>query len=336
MSVLAINTYTQTITPSVAKVWLEFKYSKQRTVDARSVAILAEAMRRGRFTTNTMKFAMYRDGRFLVNGQHTLTAIVSSGVTLVLPVQDFVVDSEDDIARLYYHEDTNRRRSFQDSVRAMDFTERLNLSQTQIKQTAAALKWVKSNFGVDRKMYDYITQDDLLEWVPVYTWEIEAIYDAISPCLKEERNIVIKQSILAVGLITMRYVPDKARVFWGQVAKDNGLERYDARKTLRSWLIANTTRRFSSQQRIDAHTVSRVVALAWNAWCDGRSLRYMLVRDTTKPLELRYCGPFNGNQSPNYLPLSESPNKPRAEVVASQAADAAGFGMTQAQVSAAG
>jgi len=311
MAVLAINTYTQVITPAVAKTWLGFKYAKQRDIDIRSVNVLADAMQRKRFTTNTMKFALLKDGRYLVNGQHTLMAIAQSGITITLPVQDFVVDTDEDVARLYYHEDTNRRRSFHDSVRAMDFVDNLGLSQTQIKQTAAALRWARANFGAERKVYDYITQDDLLEWVPLYKWEINAIYQAISPCTKEDRNIIIKQPVLAVGLITMRYAPDKAREFWSQVAKDDGIERYDARKTIRSWLVAASVRRFSTEQRVYGTEISRAVALAWNAWCDNRTLRYTIVRDTTKPLELRYCGPFNGNQSPNYIPLTESPNAVR-------------------------
>lgn len=314
MAVLAINTYTQVITPAIAKTWLGFKYAKQRNIDMRSVTVLADAMQRKRFTTNTMKFALLRDGRYLINGQHTLMAVIQSNTTITLPVQDFVVDTDDDVARLYYHEDTNRRRSFHDSVRAIEFVERLGINQTQIKQTAAALRWARSNFGADRKVYDYVTQDDMLEWVPMYKWEVNAIYQAISPCTKEDRNIIIKQPVLAVGLITMRYAPDKAKEFWAQVAQDDGMERYDPRKTIRSWLIASSIRKFASEGRVVQGTeISRAVALAWNAWCDGRTLRYTLVRDTTKPLELRYCGPFNGNQSPNYIPLSDSPNLERAE-----------------------
>lgn len=283
-------------------------------------------MRKERFTHNTIKFALLRDGRYLTNGQHTLSAIILSGKTLVLPVQDYVVSSEDDIATLYYHEDTGRKRVFGDSVRALNLSEQLGLTRTQIQRVASALRWAKGNFGVDRKTYDYITQDDLLEWTPFYAWEIKAVHNAISPCTTDDRNIVCKQPVLAVALITMRYAPDLAREFWGQVAKDDGLKQYDARKTIRKWLQDNTADRgHKAAKPIYGHIVSRAVALAWNAFCEDRLLRFVMVRDTTKALELRNCGPFTGNQSENYIPLTESPNAAKGGSIQAQPVEVLSF-----------
>lgn len=317
MSVRAINTYTQTVTPALAKAWLEFKYSKQRGIRGPSVAMLAEAMRRGRFTTNTMKFALLRDGRYLINGQHTLSAIIQANVSLILPVQDFVVETEEDIAFLYYHEDTNRKRGFTDSVRAVDFEEKHGLTRTQIKQTAAALRWIKGNFGVDRDAMDSVQQDDLLEWIPLYSWEVYAMYRAISPCTSDVRNLVTKQAVLSVALITLRYAPEKAFEFWKQVARDDGLSQYDPRKTLRTYLATKTVRHRQDSLRLQGYAVSRAVALAWNAWSKNKDLRFILVRETTCPLDLYGCSVFNGNQSPNFLSISDSPNVARVPIIQS-------------------
>ena len=136
------------------------------------------------------------------------------------------------------------------------------------------------------------------------------LYIKPSPIRKRTATSSLNKPVLAVGLITMRYAPDKARESFGPKSlkkKDDGIERY-ARKTIRSWLVAASVQVFDRAKRVYGTEISRAVALAWNAWCDNRTLRYTIVRVTTKPLELRYCGPFNGNQSPNYIPLTESPN----------------------------
>lgn len=310
MSVKAINTYTATVTPQLAEAWLAFNYAHQRPVSQAHIAKLAEAMRRETFTTNTIKFAMYSDNRCMVNGQHTLRAIVASGKSIILPVQDFVVDGEPDIQSLYYHEDTNRKRTFADSVRVLDFVKETGLSNDQIVKGASALKWMKCSFGVDRVAYDSITQDDLLELVPLWKWEIKAIYSAITPCSKEIRQVILKQPVFSVALVTMRYAPREAREFWRQVAQDDGLEKHDPRKSIAQWLSKNLPRRgrfIASAQ--EPYVASRAIAIAWNTWCAGRELKALFVRDTMKPMELKKCGPYNGSQSGGFASIAPTPNE---------------------------
>ncbi len=312
MAKRSTNAYAQTVTPALAEAWLGLKYEHQRNIDRRWVDILANAMRSGRFTSNTIKFGICNGGRYLINGQHTLSAIVQSGVTITLPVVDYVFETMEDIGYEYYHEDTNRKRNMGDSIRSMGMIERLGLTKTQIDKTASALKWVKANFGADRRTFDYVTQDDQLEWVPYYEWETKAIYSAITPCTGEMRNTILTQAVFSVALITMRYVPDVSRDFWSQVAKDDGLEQYDPRKSIRNWLLTVAVRRnrrgIPSLRQVEPYAVSRHVINAWNAWCEGRSLRYVTIKDANRIVSMKQCGPFNGNQSANYLPLYVSPN----------------------------
>lgn len=306
VGILSINPYTMTVTPDIAAAWLTFNFDRQRPINELSVRQLAEAMRRNTFTTNTIKFAVFGDRRVLINGQHTLTAIMRSGKTLVLPVQDMAVSSEDDIGNLYYHEDIQRRRSFADSIRAVAGEDRFNLTRTQIKQVGAALKWIRAGFGVSRSEYAMTFQDDLLEWIPNWSWECRQLYRAITPCDGDARNMIIQQASMSIALITFRYQPEKANEFWRQVAQDDGLRSGDPRKTIHRFL--RTTKRASmSAARVDPRRISRRIAHAWNAFCEGRDLQISQVQDPTKLLIIAGT-PYNGNQGTNFLPLSASPN----------------------------
>lgn len=305
MAIRAINTYTQTVTPEIAQRLLACNFDKQRRVDNQSVQSLARAMRLGRFTTNTIKFAVLDSQRVMTNGQHTLLAVIESGTTVLLPVADFVVDSQEDIARLYFHEDTQRRRNFGDSVRAIGLPEELDVSPTDIKQCASALRWVKGSFGVVRSAMDSISFDDLHEWVPSWISEAKLINTVISPCDASTRNMIKSQAMYSVALITARYQPGMAADFWKQVAQDDKLERYDPRKTIRNWYIANRVANVNDY-RIGAHIISRAAILAWNAWSEGRTLRYIMVRDKTGVANIAGT-PYNGKQSADFLSLNSSP-----------------------------
>lgn len=301
-----INTYTMNVTPEIAAAWMTFNFDKQRKLNDATVQHLMEMMRRGTFTTNTIKFALLGDRRVMINGQHTLTAIVRSGKAVVLPVEDFTVSDEEDIATLYYHEDIGRRRTFADSIRAVSGSERFNLTHTQIKQVGAALKWIRSGFGVSRKDYNLCTQDDLLEWMPNWSWECRRLYQAITPCEGDARNMIIQQAVMSVALITFRYQPDLAFEFWRQVAQDDGLRNGDPRKAIHRFL-RTTKRSTMTQQRVDPRKISRRCANAWNAFVEGRDMHISQLRDATKPIVIAKTT-YSGNQNGNFLPLSPSPN----------------------------
>jgi hypothetical protein len=299
-------------TPDVAKVYLGFLYENQRDLNKVQVAILASEMKSGQFTDSKIDVGVLNGSdRKLLNGQHTMHAIIESGVTCDLTVTEHYVTTEYDLAHLYETFDLQRRRRYADSMRVHGLTGELSMNRTSIENLGAALAWARSNFGVDRMMMKLITFTDRREWSKMWKWEMHAILEAISPCDSRTRNAITKQTVLSVALITMRYQPEKAFSFWRQVAWQDGLRQYDPRQTLRRYLSATTRTHEYSGNRVEPYEVSRAVALAWNAYMADRVWRYVLVRDTTKLLTLTGT-PYNGNQSPHFLSLLESPNKDKA------------------------
>ena len=299
-------------TPDVAKVYLGFLYEHQRDLDKTHVAFLASEMRSGNFTDSKIDVGVLNGSeRRLINGQHTLNAIVESGVSLDLSVIEHYAQNQDDLARLYETFDTQRRRNYVDSMRVYTLADELSLTETAVGYLAAALVWARSNFGIDGKMRKFITFKDRREWSRLWKWEMHAVLEAITPCESRIRTTLLKQSVLSVALITMRYQPDKAFAFWRQVAWQDGLKQYDPRQTLLKYLASTARSHQYDVEKIKATEISRAVALAWNAYMSDRVWRYVLVRDKDKLMTLSGT-PYTGNQSPNYLSLAESPNKDKA------------------------
>lgn len=75
-----MSTNTETVSPETAASWLAFN-TKNRPLNKRHVAALADAMTSGHWRENggTIRFA--KDGT-LLDGQHRLAAVVASGVTI--------------------------------------------------------------------------------------------------------------------------------------------------------------------------------------------------------------------------------------------------------------
>lgn len=295
-------------TPDVAKMYLGYKYEHQRDIDKVQVAILASEMKSGNFTDSKIDIGVLNNERSLLNGQHTMNAIIQSECTYDLTVTEHYAQNSDDLAHLYETFDLQRRRRYADSMRVYRLTEVLGMNSTSIENLGAALAWARSNFGADRMMKQMITFTDRREWSKLWKWEMHAILEAISPCDKYIRNTLLKQPVLSVALITMRYQPEKSFAFWRQVAWQDGLKQYDPRQTLRKYLAASTRTNEYSGNKVEPYEISRAVALAWNAYMAYRVWRYVVVRDTTKLMTLAGT-PYNGNQSPHFLSLLESPNK---------------------------
>jgi len=299
--------YWQTVTPAQASAWLEFTYVHQRPLSALQVNTLALAISEGRFTTNTIKFCLLNGSRHLVNGQHTLRAIIKSGCVVKLPVMDFTVSSENELAEMYAHEDIGRRRTMADSLRAYDVVASTGLSLTYINYLVAALRHIKSNFGENGPAYKRITHDDLVFWVSFWSWEMRQVLNLLDGGGRDARNMILKRGTLDVALITLRFAPDKAREFWRQVIISDGLDRFDPRLKLREWLLLKATKRGDVHTGIPPAKISRASIHAWNTWMEGGKLRRFNIEVRPEPVKILGTY-YSGNQSSDYLPLSESPN----------------------------
>lgn len=280
----------------------KLRYKYQRNISAMHLETLKMAMIEGSFSpVNTIMFAQVANDNACINGQHTMQAIIETGCAYSLPTVQYYCDTEQERAQLYYRIDKQRRRVIGDSVRSLGLPEKINLTPTQIKVGIAALRYIRGNWGVNRNAYVLLSDDHAISILPHWVNDINDIYDAISPCGAQERSMILKKSVFPLALVTMHYSREKAFLFWRQVAQDDGLERWDARKTIRGWLLDKAKSIRSFNKATNENEVSRGVALAWNAFYENRTLRYIGVKDTTKNIQILGT-PYNGAQDKDFLP----------------------------------
>lgn len=290
------NDSGELITPKQAELWLSSVYEGQRRVRQYHVNHLASEMKKGKFMpTAVIHFCMLNGKPHLVNGQHTLRAIVESQVPQKLTVVRVSVTSELELARMYMSYDIGIKRSLKDAIKALGLEEITGLSYDHISKLCSACTWIERGFHYrfiktleNRKVLPFEDQINLAQpWFDEY----KMVFNTISPCGSTIRNKIQKNSVLSVALITFRYRPQNAEDFWRQVAQDDGLRISDPRKTLHNYLLkyVDITRVSSGDKRqyiVHPDTFSRAVARAWNGFMSGEELKTIIIRDYSDDIHL--------------------------------------------------
>jgi hypothetical protein len=295
-----ITTKLVEITPKKATEFLGFLYKNQRPTNQKHVEYLANAMNEGVFDpTSLISFAVLKDSGtlFLIDGQHTLKAICTSAIPQKLLVSHYTVNSDIEIARLYSHFNIGKARTFYDSVRAYGVTERFGLTNTQINQTAAAIRYQLAGFPrtrINKKyQHEYMIQkvEDWLDPALVFFNTI----DGSSPMIK--RRISSAPS-LAVCLNIVKYCPKKGPEFVN-LAHDDGLKKGDPRKALLNYIqqvIQGGGSASGLRPQTQGH-IARATAKCWGKFFDGLTLNRIRINnlDAGKNIVIKgtpYTGKF--------------------------------------------
>lgn len=276
----------QDITPAIAtKMLAEMNYDRQRGIRLDHVHFLAHEMKEKRFTSNTIGICELPGGsQFLVNGYHTLMAIVEVGLTQQLPVQFFSTKTHQDVAKVYARMDKQLRRTRADTIRTYGLEDSFELPPSTLSKYAAASVIIMHDFATGGSL-SYTSDDEvilfMMDWLEHAKKFLETIKE--TPLVQE----MVKRPVFPIGLMTMRY-SGKAPEFWSKVATDDGLAVGDPRKTLHQWLRETGMTQDSSRKKIAPLPVGlRAVATAWNAYTEGRELKSIRVMNTTLPVVVR-------------------------------------------------
>lgn len=297
MSIKDVSVKLVMVDPDKAREWLADNYEKQRPLLKDYVDLYANEMRQGRFRPGTeITFAVNGNGRaVLINGQHTLSAIISSSLPQCLNTTEYLVENENDIAQLYYRIDMHRARTFGDAVNAFDLPEKVGLKKRHVNKLATAVKAIRNNFIEGGKRKIKILPDDMIDLV--LDWQVEGrqYFDLITGCSQLARDGMERAPTLSVALVTLRYTPlhygeDKVHDFWRGISLDDGLHKNDPRKTalrhIMSDGIAGGVSVRSKLRTVSAPFAMRYVANCWNAWVEGRTLSDTKVHDASAPIKI--------------------------------------------------
>lgn len=260
-----------TVTPALARrILVEFNYERQRAVRRPHVLFLADEMRRGNFVSGSqLAFASYRGKLILTNGQHRLNAQIESQETVEYQVLVQTAENVADVNRLYYRQDRGGRgRTDAEVLVSVAVAERYGMTATMARATFLAQPLIAKNFARPSIHDDPgLRNDDLrLDGCRPW-WPIAATYGRIiAPSPRLVRRKLESVQGVAVGLVTLKYQPEKASDFWAGVANDDGLRRDDPRKALLIDLASREWSRGSLEGAV-------AIATAWNAWFADRPLK---------------------------------------------------------------
>jgi hypothetical protein len=281
------------IEPHIAlEIGNSHNYANQRPLSKSHSNMLAEAMRRGEFREFTsIDFAVLNGQPHLINGQHTLNAIVVARKKIWLSAHFHAVNSTQEIEKLYSKYDIGRKRSLRDSMGGIG--EELKFSSKERDCLGTAVGWIQSGFRVvhSRDAADrvYESRDFELKKDLMREWSTEAamFFSCAGEASGLNRQIFYRGAVAAVALYLFRFQTDRANEFFGGAARDDGLRTGDPRKSLINWLINNTSGASPNAQH-------RAVISCWNAYFTGRTYNKVFTNTDSAltllgtPLEIKF------------------------------------------------
>lgn len=299
------------ITPDQAREWLKSN-GNNRPLRPRHVEFLAGEMRQGYFMPTTPIHFVITNGKSrLINGQHTLHAVIKGDVSLAaMPIIRTVECSSQEQDMLYMHYDIGLKRSFADTATALSLPETMKVSSRIVTQITTALRFMYGGFGaIGGEARTQLSVSALATHVPKWAREAQLLENilTIDPVLSrkwnEQRQLVLKAPVYSVALITAFSQPNKAKEFWPQVVYDNELSLTDPRKTLHEFLPKTVKRSHWAPSPVTPNLIARAVAQCWNAFYEARPVSKIYVSKSQAYEPIKILGSsFTGNQAPDYFP----------------------------------
>ena len=303
---------TEKVSPKQAAAWLDHNYEYNRPLSRNHVSYLAREMALGRFTIATIHFMYVGNTVVLINGQHTLHAILESNTTQTCVVIRERDCTQEDLPSTFMHYDIHRKRTFRDSVRAFRLDEKMGVPDYFLNVAASAIKYGYSGFSNNslartagaENQTRYLSVADLFEIVPKWEKEIKEVFSSIENGARDVTGVIRTSKVFSVALITAYYQPEKSQEFWRGVATDDGLSVGDPRKTLHKYLPRTVRNRLTmDHDSVPANVVTRSVTYCWNAYFEDRLYTRVSIKsdDVNKPLVIAGT-PYSGNQHPLFWP----------------------------------
>lgn len=262
--------------PELAKELLEKNYIKNRPIRPSQVNYLASEMKAGRFSpAGNICVAMLNGSMALINGQHTLTAIVKSGIPQTLTFQRHFMNTEEEVQELYSRYDINIKKTLQNTIVMMGMDKQLGLKVKDVMNISGGVQYLLQQWESGKRK-NKTSFEDMAKlcrvWEPQYTNYLSNVPQGDAVVSKRVSN----KQVMAVVLLTFKYQPEKALDFWTGVLTDKDQAHDDPRKTLHRYLWKTSTSRTKNNSH--ANVVSKydmfcAVVKCWNKWYDGLPLK---------------------------------------------------------------
>lgn len=255
------------------------------------VDYLARQMERRNFGNNIIDIVTCAETgqRFLANGNHTLRAVVKSGVTIPLTVEQSRVETIRDVRRIYSQYDRGLSRSRKDAMRSLDADGASGLPLTHVGYLASAVAFMLDDYDLkgggrpSQKIGDDELHTEMVTWVE----EFAIVRNAVGTNKQWEARIIRRRGVLSVALNTARANRDTASRFWHGVASGVNLAAKSPELVLREYLTeTGLTGGGGRGVMTTARDMARVSAHCWNKFINGERIARLYV--PSGPVTVKY------------------------------------------------
>lgn len=258
-----------TLTPEKAREWLEScAFEGQRSLRKNHVAYLVNELLRDRLEPDQIVLCDLNGKSYLTDGQHRLAAVVEADKDAVFSVLRRKCKSLAEVEEDYRRRDRGLSRTMADCLSPSSALREIGLNPRQIAGFAGAFQLIKSGFQpVDRTEASARSVDVRSKFLN--DWASQAIdyFDSLKAMNNsKDKMIGYRSAVVAVGIVTFKHQPAKAKEFWDSTAEDDGLTKGMPQKALLTFL------RNSNAADYPVHLYARYVASAWNAFYDKREV----------------------------------------------------------------
>lgn len=292
------------IAPELAQLWIDeatlaMELGAMRPIRTKWVTYLAREMLKGQFAQSAViAIGRLRGREGILNGNHTLRAIILSGQTLTLPVETYDCKTEDEFRHLYANWDTGQNRKRADSLRAYNaiqmFGHNEPVAQADVTNLSSAVAFMFSGFGEragsdpNSKPNNVELMTEMESWVGPY-----AILRSITGGGQSDSwnaRILRRQGICSVALITIRDQPELAQRFWRAVVSGVVTGQYSPALRLRDYLLTSSVRGGAAREKNSesGYRMARTAGYCWSKFYTGSKIQAMHV-SMEKPPQLLGC-----------------------------------------------
>ncbi len=266
--------FGEMVSPAMAAQLLEYRYDRQRRLRKDRVKEIAGVMKRGSWMPGTeVRFAITPDGKIhMVNGQHTLSAIVECGISAKITIVIVSAQNNDDVAAIYSACDRHLKRTTGDSLSAYDVEGKYSLTPYQVSLMNAGIRTLYAANSERKNIETFLSYaENAIPTMDLWMGEMR-YYISIKPESGDTRNPMRVSPVVAAVLVTRKYAPDAANNFWLQVRDDDGLAKGDPRKALRYFMVSAVLNGGGNTHGLSKHAYLATISYAWNKYMKGVSV----------------------------------------------------------------
>lgn len=295
----------ESVDPVKAQQFLSYNFAHNRPPRQYRVEFLASEMAEGRFLPTAEIHIVYTNGEpQMVNGQHTCLAIIKYGKPVRVTVRK-TTTSEPGQTALFYAlgHDTGLVRTVADSVRAYSVEEQTGLTRSQVDALGTALRFMVLGFtkAPNNTSKGRLSPPELVEHIFEWAPYARRFFLVVGGKEKMFYRSMFKAGNLSVGLAAMRYAPNEASRFWGQMGAPDGLAWRSpvmtARRVLESSVGAPSAAKYVTPARL-----ARQIARCWLAFLQEEEMGQIpKIFDENAAIKIAKT-PWNGRQPRLWMP----------------------------------